>query len=358
MTATSFAVIGAFVLGTAVAPVERRAPQAGNDIVQLARDVALATAGLRHTATNPQGAGQLKTNLARATQALTARGDEARGVLEKVLTERHNYVTMCAAAYGLFVVAPSRVATAVEALHAQMNRAMFSNQALAQDLILAIGAPGVPTLTKHLHDSMTVQLLGRMGPAAKEAVPALRERLGTSNVEVAATLARIATDDAVTAALPVLTAAARDTNGSQTQSAVIALGGLGARAKAAAPAVREALNARAPETRLYAAIALADLGDVPAAVDALARQAADKDLDQRHLALKKLTTLGPRARAAVPNLIAVLLDDSDPRVVDRALAATALSTIDPQNPAVTSAIQKASAQPELRSQLLRQGLIR
>jgi len=211
-------------------------------------------------------------------------GPPAIEALRSALNIKNNYVSTSSAAYTLFLLDPAQVHTSVEALMAQMNKMMFTDDMLAQNLIIAIGAPAVPILTHHLNDSMVIQLLGAMGSNARSAVPALKSVLGTKNVEVAATLAAIGTPDAVGAAVPVLIKALEDPNNPHASSAVIALGNLKALGRAAIPQVRQTLRSTNPDTRLYAAIALADIGDTANAVNALSTLIQNKELHGRHAA--------------------------------------------------------------------------
>jgi HEAT repeat protein len=326
------------------------------EILNTARTIALATEQ-SVTAKDATTRARLSVRINQATQRLKQMGEPGRLVLQKALKEKRDYVTACSAAYALYLLNPSQVETAVEALMMQMNRVMFTDLALAQRLILAIGAPAVPVLAHHLNDSMVIHLLGAMGPNANSAVPALKRVLGTSNVEVAAALVAIGSADAVAAAKPVLLAALKDPNGPHAKMAVESLGQLGPRAADAVPQVRRALNAVNPDTRLQAAITLADLGDTAAATEALAGLIKDKELHGRFAALQKLSDMGPKAKAAVGALIEVLSDDTDTRHGDRALAAAALISIDPRNPAAAAAIQKASRDPKLRPLLQKRGLL-
>ncbi|MCH8838557.1 MAG: HEAT repeat domain-containing protein, partial [Candidatus Marinimicrobia bacterium] len=165
------------------------------------------------------------------------------------------------------------------------------------------------------------------------------------------------TDAAIDAAMPVLLGALEDPNNYYAKMAVISLGELGLKAGDAVPSVRQALKSVDPDTRTYAAIALADIGDTEFATNALAELIQDKELHGRHLVLKKLSSLGSQANSAIPVLINLLLDDADKRYGDRALAAVALNDIDPNNSAVVSALRTAWRDKKLSVHLQKRGLL-
>jgi HEAT repeat protein len=326
------------------------------EVLEAARTVSLVTEQLVMTK-DATTRSRLSVRINQATQRLREMGEPGRLALQKALKEKRDYVTACSAAYALYLLNPGQVEAAVEALMMQMNRVMFTDQMLAQRLIIAIGPPAVPVLVHHLNDSMVIQLLGAMGPNARNGVTALKGVLGTANVEAAAALVAIGSDEAVAAAKPVLLAALKDPNSPQAKTAVESLGQLGSRASEAAPQVRRALNAVNPDTRVQAAITLADLGDTATATKALAGLIKDKELHGRFAALQKLSDMGPKAKPAVPALIEVLSDSTDTRYGERALAAAALMNIDPKNPAAAAAIQNASRDQKLRPLLKKRGLL-
>jgi HEAT repeat protein len=342
-------VILALVVGLAVATAEE------SNVIETARTIALATTQLMETK-EPMAVNRLKANIDQAIQRLKQMGEPARLELQKVLGEKRSHVTLSSAAYALYLADPTQVDTAVEALVKQMNRMGFTDLMLPERLVMAIGSPAVPTLTRHLNNSMVVQLLGSMGSAARDAVPALKNTLGKNNVEVAAALVKIGSDEAVAAAKPVLLEALKDPNNPHAKMAVIALGELGSKAHDAILSIRRALNAVDPDTRLYAASALADVGDTEFATKALAELIQNKELHRRYVAFSKLSSLGSQAKSAIPELVKVLQDDME-RYGDRALAAASLTSIDPNNPEVAATLQKASREPELRFHLQKQGLL-
>lgn len=324
-------------------------------VVETARAIAQATEQ-QLQAQEPAQRAELRATIDRLTGRLRTTPN-ARSELESVLAGTASYLTMSAAAYALYLVDTSRVNIAVDALLRQSDRVMFANQPLAQRLILVIGAPAVPALVRHADNAMVVHLLGSMGPAAAAGVPSLVARLGTNNVEVAAALVRIGTPQATAAARPVLQNVLRDPLGPDAKAASIAAGGLGSAGGDLSPLLRNAAIRGTPDTRLYAAIALAAVGDTASSSGALAVLVRDKELHGRYAALRQLGALGVQARAAVPALIQVLLDDTDKRYGDRALAAEALLKIDSGNPDVRAALAKAATNAELRLHLERQGVV-
>lgn len=337
----------------AVTRAQTRQPE--SPAIEIARTVARTAERLVETKQQGQVRAMRADNL-RAIARLRQMGRPAIEALRSALEPKNNYVTASSAAYALYLLEPAQVHTSVEALMVQMNKMMFTDDMLAQKLILAIGAPAVPTLTHHLNDSMVIQLLGAMGSNARSAVPALKGVLGTKNVEVAATLAAIGTPDAINAAVPVLIDALKDPNNPNASSAVIALGNLKSLGRVAIPEVRQTLRSTNPDTRLYAAIALADMGDTENAVGALSTLIQNKDLHGRFAAIQKLGSLGPKAKSAVPALVTVISDSTDKRYGDRAMAATALTKIDPNSAETKAVLRKATGESMLKVHMEKQGL--
>jgi HEAT repeat protein len=145
----------------------------------------------------------------------------------------------------------------------------FPERQQAFAALVKIGPPAVPALAALLRESATwdvrwkaAEALGEIGPAARDAVPALADALrdGTQNwvVRVAAlrALARVAGADAVA---PVR-AALRDRDPCVRLAAALELGGLGPPARSAAPALRRALTDEDEAVRDAAARALRRLG--------------------------------------------------------------------------------------------------
>lgn len=286
-------------------------------------------------------------------EQLRRRGPEARRELERVVAQHRNHTDTAAAAYGLYLLDREQAPKSVETLLRQMRATGFVDLMLVDTLIQKIGRDAVPTLVGHLGDQMVVDLLGAMGDEASGAVPALRRLLGPDNVPVAAALARIGTEEAVGAAKPVLLAAAAEPDGPYTKDAVIAVGELGEKARDAVPALRRSLSSTNPDVRVRAAVALAKVGDTEFAVRALGQLIEDEELHERSVALRALADLGPQAKDAVEPLIRVAADKKEKRSGDRALAAIALKRIDPQNPRAMAALKQAASVPEIRRQIER-----
>ena len=219
--------------------------------------------------------------------------DGAPSILHAALHESDK-VTTCAAAYALYRLDPANLHECVHALASQQMRQMDANDRIAEKLLLAIGPGVIPHLKEHLGMPMVLDLIGAFGCEAAGAIPDLAALLGTANVHVALTLARIGTDEAVELAMPVLLGTLEDRYSYFRKLVFIALGGLGERARAALSAIRRATTDDIdPDARVYAAIALADLGDRAHAFPALTALAAQPDLHLHYLVRAKLDALGP-----------------------------------------------------------------
>jgi hypothetical protein len=319
-------------------------------VIRSAREVALAT--VREIESAPTRRLTLRGSAAKSAGDLRRAGPETEQLLLETLAQRDSsHLTRSAAAYGLYLADADRVDTVVAVLIQEMNRTAFSNTRIAQSLILAIGRPAVPTLLKHTENAMVLNLLGAMGAEAESAVPALKEQLGTENTEVAATLAAIGTAEAVNAAKPVLVHALSDPTSPDMRMVLAALGSLRSRARDAVPVIQAVIEKGTPEARLYAAVALADVGVTDPASRELGRLLSDQSIENRYPALQKLAELGPRAKAAVPALLRVVEDTSDTRLGERADAAAALQRIAPGDPRVRTTLKNAANDPRLREEM-------
>jgi HEAT repeat protein len=187
------------------------------------------------------------------------------------------------------------------------------------------GRGAVPALIKALKDrgSDSVQIavrreaakaLGRQGPAAKEAIPALVEsakRDGDLHVRADAirALGRIGRD-----AVPDLIKLLKKDSDELTRAdAATALGEIGKDAREGVPALVEALHERKDIVRLVVARAVGKMyvadKQLKTAFEALAQSATHDPSDEvRSSAVETLATVGPEA---VPTLIQVLRKDSD-----------------------------------------------
>jgi HEAT repeat protein len=235
--------------------------------------------------------------------------------------------------------------------------------AAARELLASFGPRVVPVLVKALHAEEAAQreaaadVLGRIGPPARAAGPALIDALkdNSSAVALMAAMALAQVDSRRGGAAVQLLADSLEVPG-----AALALANIGPDARAAVPALIAALRPRRKTAdqelmRLHARLALARIGRpaVPALIEALkdkregvaplaggalgwvlpppkeavpALRTALQD-DRPHAAVyaHALGQLGPLARSAVPDLTELLTD-----AASRAEAAVALVRIDPE----------------------------
>ncbi len=120
------------------------------------------------------------------------------------------------------------------------------------------------------------------------------------------------------------------------------IGDLGEQAKAAVPALVEALGDPAAPMRKAAAAALGSIG-APAAVPALTKALRDPDAKVRWQAAEALGQIGPKASAAVPELVTVLQGKDVPM---RSVAADALGAIGWEARAAIPTLKEALKDPE------------
>jgi HEAT repeat protein len=190
----------------------------------------------------------------------------------------------------------------------------------ALDAFAALGAPAVPRLIEALKFEKfrvdVIYVLGRIGPAAASATSELARLTEDKNSRVA-------------------------------HEAIIALGNIGAGAKAAVPALTRALGQAQDRDMNFAAIAFA-LGKIgPGAASAesvLLRQLASKDNNVRLLSAWALAQIDPAtaqvAEMAVPVLSAGL---TLPMLEDRLLSADALGSFGPLAKSAAEALKKAAS---------------
>lgn len=158
--------------------------------------------------------------------------------------------------------------------------------------------------------------LGRVGPEAAAAVPALRAALQRSEIATAATGALGDIGPAAQAAVPDLVARlGREESGYNT--AVVALGNIGA---AAVPRLIDAVASPNPDVRLAAVDALrrVEPAYLVSAVPALTRALGDEAL--QFYAADALSEIGPAAVTAAPVLASLLREESVDWPVRAALA--------------------------------------
>ena len=224
-------------------------------------------------------------------QALGKIGAAAIPVLQEALRDPDDRVRSCAA-WAFNTMGPA-AREAVPLLVEKLAEGKYVREG-ASSALASIGPAAVPALLKALeHEKPTVregvaEALGAMGAKAREAVPSM-----------AAVLEREASPD-------VRFALSRS------------FGKIGPAASAAIPVLAETLRDENAEVRVQAAHALVDIGveSVPAAIAAL----EDDKPQVRYLAIRILGSFGPKAKAAAPAL-AEAAEDSDERISQVAIAA-------------------------------------
>jgi HEAT repeat protein len=205
----------------------------------------------------------------------------------------------------------------------------------ALDALAGLGAAAVPNLIeamKHEKARSTVAyILGRIGPQAEPAVPALAGLLGDADPETrreaAIALAKIG--PTAKQAVPALIEAMHSRRESQDYGPIYALGSIGPAAAPAKPALLKAMSGKDETLATFSAWALAliDPGDAEVAkksVPLLRIALADPEAEIRHQAAVALGKLGPLAKPAAAALQEARRDP-DPQVC--AAAAKALKAI-------------------------------
>jgi HEAT repeat protein len=148
--------------------------------------------------------------------------------------------------------------------------------------------------------------LGRLGAAARPAVPTLLELLGDRDAEVRAAAAVAAWRiDRHPRAIRVLAEMTRRQQGPDAYQAVVALGQVASETQHLVPVWVAALQHVDPDVRRAAARELGQVG--PAATAALREALSDDDQEVRRRAVEALGWMGP---AAVPTLIEALRNES------------------------------------------------
>ncbi len=255
------------------------------------------------------------------------------------------------------------------------QEAVRAAAACALGRIGPVAAVAIPDLIEMLKDekesvvSSAIGALGRIGPVAESAVPALVEAMKDEQLEIreaaAEALGRIGSSAAETT--PALLDTLKDDVESVRRAAVEALQKMGASAASvliellrnegetghkhdvamalmgigpsAAPALAEALGDESDDVRLYASLALKEIGgDAEAALPALIEALKD-ELDRVRLnAAWALQGLGRAAKAAVPALIETLTDANGGV---RHNAVLALGRVGPEAEAAVPALAQA-----------------
>lgn len=197
--------------------------------------------------------------------------------------------------------------------------------------LAGLGEPSVPSLIEALkHEKArpkVAYVLGRIGPKAAAAAPALARLLRVNDPETrreaAIALAKIG--PAAKQAVPVLIEVMEARRESPEYAPVFALGSIGPAAAAAKPALIKAMSGKDETLAVFSAWALAliDPSDADVAkksVPLLCAALADSEAGIRHQAAVALGKLGPLAKTAVPALQKAQRD-ADPEVAAAAGAA-------------------------------------
>lgn len=174
-----------------------------------------------------------------------------------------------------------------------------------------------------------VMALEKLGPEAREAIPALARALEDETPDVRGRAVR-ALGDIGPEAIPALTLALEDEDLRIRKYAIWELGKIGSDA---VPILAGLLRDEDPEIRRHAIWALGDIGweGVPSLIQGL----TDEDPDVRWAAAWTLGEIGPKAEEAVPALIQSLKDE-DPNV--RRTSAWALGAIGARREGVIPAL--------------------
>jgi HEAT repeat protein len=198
-----------------------------------------------------------------------------------------------------------------------------------------------------------ITYLADLGPAARQAVPALREALNDESaeikVEAAAALRAIDRPTAVReavpalinvmphhermvlralsrfgsdarAALPAIIQSMHDSKGKELKPAIDVLGAIGPAAEAAVGPLRQLVVESDPSIRVAALQALARIGRTEEAVAGLLEEFQGADAKHEPDILRALANLGTKARAAAPALRAALRNKDRPYRTQMALA--------------------------------------
>ena len=200
----------------------------------------------------------------------------------------------------------------------------------------ALVAALVKLLPRSKRPEDTIEALGRLGPKAKDAIPALIESLGHEIKGTSGSAARALAAIDLEASLAALLPRLADSDVAERRLAAEALGDMGPKAEAAVPAFIRALDDEDVEVRTFAAFALAHFGPRAAAVAALTRLVAAGPGKAREMAAWALGTIGPEAAAAVPALVEALWE-RDP--VSRSRLIWTLGQIGPGAAAVPALVQ-------------------
>jgi HEAT repeat protein len=190
------------------------------------------------------------------------------------------------------------------------------------DLIKSLGDADAAVRMK------AIDALGRIGPDAKQAAPALLPFLGDPSAEMrgraVVALGEIGPD--AKESIPGLIKALGDTDASVRKCAVLALYGIGPESKDAVAALVKSLEDTDLTVRMNAALALGRMGPgAKDAVPALVKTLGQKEAGLRAVAADALGGIGPEAKGAVGEL--ERLAEKDPQEFVRQYAHDALGKI-------------------------------
>lgn len=205
----------------------------------------------------------------------------------------------------------------------------------ALDALASLGGPGVPRLVDALrHEKLRiyiVPILGRIGPAAAPAAPALAELINDKDDRVSheAVLALAGIGPGAKSAVPTLVKALRQVDDWDGPTIAYALGRIGPNAADAVPELTERLKSPKPNLALASAWAVVQISPPTAAIAAKTLPVLTAGLTSdlpvaRQGAAEGLGRLGPLAKEAVP---ALQKATSDKEESVRKAATTALEII-------------------------------
>ena len=257
-----------------------------------------------------------------------------------------------AAAYALGCIGPDAGAAVPALLQAYRDR----NSRIAESALSALqwigpaASPAAPVLIDEIdsaqkHGWLThcideIDTLGSIGPAAKAAVPILRQTLKheATNVRLASVRALRDIGPDASAAIPEVLEALRDDDGQVRAYAAGALGCFGKKDPRVRAALEAALVHQDVYMRIDAAGALLRIWpDHGESLATITRALKDPDSNIRDSAAANLD-IGPNAAAAVPALIEALKDED---VWVRCRAAGALGSIGPGAKQAVAELERA-----------------
>lgn len=257
-----------------------------------------------------KAAGQIaqRVDETRGMEDLHPGGDEAEGSLLLDLVEGLVAAGKISRAVG---DSATHLFEARNQLVTALNDEHETVRVLAADALSRLGSVGVSPLLQCFEDAeserraLVAFALGRMGPKAKMAVPALKaslgEVVGETRLNVGQALWQI---EQHAWGIPVLTQTLKYKPDANVRVASAeALGRIGTQAKRAVPDLAKSLSDESPLVRAAAATALAEIGkEAKPAVSELAEALEDEDLSVCAAAAFALGQIGPDAKAAVTAL--------------------------------------------------------